>query len=297
MRELASFDLIFRMIKQRGDPMLEAAQKAPETCTYYACAMVVIRFLEGTSWGYSEMLMHQRLDKDTAIALKVTYNLLLRLKQAYREDKVLGPAIQRQEDVPAIYCPEPVYQRIYSHNQLDKIICMQQKSELESSELREDAGHFQFLENQIFRKTYVSAKKEIDEWLRSYSYVKGRAQEEGPGSHKPPMDRDENDFLTQLQRGQAQNQDRSVGGGPSHNAAKRAQSELSLHSDVISVAQYRHQHSVKTLTRDFLKKLKNPDLNLDGTLKPASSRKSTHHPRNLTTLHYDQNDPFAVAKA
>ena len=42
--------------------------------------------------------------------------------------------------------------------------------------MREDPGHFQFLENQIFRKTYVSAKKEIDEWLRSYSYVKGKAQ-------------------------------------------------------------------------------------------------------------------------
>ena len=62
------------------------------------------------------------------------------------------------------------------------------------------------MENQIFRKTYVSAKKEIDEWLRSYSYVKGKAQEEGPGSQKPPMDRDENDFLTQLQRSASQAQ-------------------------------------------------------------------------------------------
>jgi len=27
-----------------------------------------------------------------------------------------------------------------------------------------------FLTNQIFRKTYVAAKKEIDEWLRAYTY-------------------------------------------------------------------------------------------------------------------------------
>lgn len=71
--------------------------------------MIVIRFLEGASWGYSEMLMHQTLDKDTIVALRVTFNLLLRLKQTFREDKVIGPAIQKEEDVPAIYCPEPVY--------------------------------------------------------------------------------------------------------------------------------------------------------------------------------------------
>lgn len=70
-----------------------------------------------------------------------------------------------------------------------------------------------------------------------------------------------------------------------------------FNSDVISVAQYRHQHSVKTLTRDFLKQLKNPDLYLDGTLKPAAERKSTHHARNPASLHYDQNDPFTVVKA
>ena len=53
----------------------------------------MIRFLEGTSWGYSEMLMHDKLDRDTSIALKVTFNLLLRLKQSYREDRNIGPTI------------------------------------------------------------------------------------------------------------------------------------------------------------------------------------------------------------
>ena len=56
---------------------------------------VVIRFLEGTSWGYSPMLMHQKLDPETTIALRVTYNLLLRLKQTYREDKNLGHIVQK----------------------------------------------------------------------------------------------------------------------------------------------------------------------------------------------------------
>lgn len=78
--------------------------------------MVVIRYLEGTSWGYSTMLMHQNLDKETTIALKVAYNLLLRLKQIFREDKNLGPTFHNTEDVAAVYFPEPIYQRIYSHN-------------------------------------------------------------------------------------------------------------------------------------------------------------------------------------
>ena len=40
---------------------------------------------------------------------------------------------KRDEDVYAVYCPEPIYQRIYSHNQLDKIICMQSIAELEKT--------------------------------------------------------------------------------------------------------------------------------------------------------------------
>ena len=116
------------------------------------------------------------------IALRVTFNLLLRLKQTYREDRNLGPTLQKIEDIPAVYCPEPFYQRVYSHNQLDKIICTNSRGELESVVLEADSdrpnqdehGHFQFLENQIFRKTYVAAKKEIDEWLRAHSYVRSK---------------------------------------------------------------------------------------------------------------------------
>lgn len=50
------------------------------------------------------------------IALRVCYNLLLRLKQGYREDKQIGPVFHKDEDVAAVYFPEPVFQRIYSHN-------------------------------------------------------------------------------------------------------------------------------------------------------------------------------------
>jgi hypothetical protein len=37
--------------------------------------------------------MHHNLDKDTTITIKVTYNLLLRLKQGYREVKQIGPTV------------------------------------------------------------------------------------------------------------------------------------------------------------------------------------------------------------
>lgn len=52
---------------------------------------------------------------------------------------------------------------------------MESKADLEgiATELAQDnESNFQFLENQIFRKTYVAAKKEIDEWLRAHSYIK-----------------------------------------------------------------------------------------------------------------------------
>ena len=177
---------------------------------------------------------------------------------------------------------------------------MESKADLEgiASELvQDDAGHFQLLENQIFRKTYVAAKKEIDEWLRAHSYTKAPkvAQEEGP-----PVDKDENEFLTQLKLSAGQNQSQESqqpGSNPRDQGQSQQQAELSFNADTISMTQYRHRQSVKALTREFLKKLKNPDLNLDGSLKPASTRKNTNHARNLASLHYDQNDPFAVAKA
>lgn len=116
LNELASFAPIFQLIIKKGYTLLEKAQQSLETTYYYGCAMVAIRFLEGTSWGYSEMLMHQKLDNETSITLRVCYNLLLRLKQGYREDKQIGPVFHKDEDVAAVYFPEPIFQRIYSHN-------------------------------------------------------------------------------------------------------------------------------------------------------------------------------------
>ncbi len=68
-----------------------------------------------------------------------------------------------------MYCPEPIFQKLYSFNQLDKIVCASTQEDIENLNGYEEAyGHF--ITNQLFRKTYVAAKKEIDEWLRSPSY-------------------------------------------------------------------------------------------------------------------------------
>ena len=58
-----------------------------ELLTFYTCTLATIRFLEGISWGYSPLLIHDTLDKETSYAIRVIYNLLLRVKQLYRENK------------------------------------------------------------------------------------------------------------------------------------------------------------------------------------------------------------------
>lgn len=92
MQELASFSTTFKVIS-RSEELSDQAQKSDELVKFYGCALIVIRFLEGTSWGYSPMLMHQKLDTEIMIALKVAFNHLLRLKQGYREDKQIGPVV------------------------------------------------------------------------------------------------------------------------------------------------------------------------------------------------------------
>jgi len=145
------------------------------------------------------------------------------------------------------------------------------------------------LDNQLFRKTYVAAKKEVDEWLRAPSYEKGKGAEDEAVPLGKAVDRDENEFLAQLKLS-------STGQVPEADQATKTESS-GLLSEVISVAQYRQRHSVKTLTREFIKKIKNPDLNLDGSPKAGVQKKASHHARNPNSLHYDQNDPFSVAKA
>ena len=114
------------------------------------------------------------------------------------------------------------------------------------------------------------------------------------GANKPVVDRDETEFLTQLKESSTRQNPESGG-----MARRMSQSEqgMALSSEVISVAHYKQRRAVKTLTREFIKQLKNPDYNLDGSLKPPAERKPQHNARNLATLHYDQNDPFVAAQA
>ena len=46
-----------------------------------------VRFFEGISWRYSPMLIHERLEKEYSINIRVIFNLLQRVKQQIREDK------------------------------------------------------------------------------------------------------------------------------------------------------------------------------------------------------------------
>lgn len=76
---------------------------------FYACSLVIIRFLEGISWGYSQMLVHDSLETKLNHTIQVVYNIILRIKQIYREDKEFGQEASKYGDTPAVYCPEPVF--------------------------------------------------------------------------------------------------------------------------------------------------------------------------------------------
>ena len=130
LRELASFSITFSCIS--GQESLKARkQEDIQLIIYFACSSLVIRFLEGKSWGYSDLLMHETLDKEIKIALLVTFNLLQRIKQSYREDKEIGPSQMKNDDVTSKYSPEPIFQKTYNLNMLDKLICMSSNEEIE----------------------------------------------------------------------------------------------------------------------------------------------------------------------
>ena len=67
---------------------------SPQLMTFYSCSLVAIRFLDGISWNYSPLLIHEQPDTETSLFIKVAYNLLLWLKQLYREDNDIGPLIK-----------------------------------------------------------------------------------------------------------------------------------------------------------------------------------------------------------
>ena len=56
---------------------------------YYSCLIATVRFLDGLSWGYSDMLAHTEVDAETKITLKVIFNIFLRLKQRFKAKKEL----------------------------------------------------------------------------------------------------------------------------------------------------------------------------------------------------------------
>jgi len=63
--------------------------KSADMKKYYACLIASVRFLEGLSWGYSDMLSHTDVDAETKMTLKVIFNIFLRLKQNFRAKKDL----------------------------------------------------------------------------------------------------------------------------------------------------------------------------------------------------------------
>ena len=68
------------------------------------------------------MLIHDFLEEETLIAIRIAFNQLLRVEQHAREDKVFGSQIPRTDE-NACFVAEPIYQGISTLDQLDKIIC------------------------------------------------------------------------------------------------------------------------------------------------------------------------------
>ena len=121
------------------------------------------------------MLIHDFLEEEHLTALKVTLNLLMRVEQHLKEDKVLGSQQISRSEEDACFVAEPIFQRISTLDQLDKVICADvdresMKDIKHLSESKVPALHQAYLSHSVFRKTYFAAKKEIDEWLRADSY-------------------------------------------------------------------------------------------------------------------------------
>ncbi len=77
----------------------------------------------------------------------------------------------------------------------------------------------------------MAAKKEIDDWLRAPSYIKSKGKNED--NHKPALDRDDDEFLTQLQRSSTrQNAADGV-------EAKALNPNHNFDADTISVSQFK----------------------------------------------------------
>ena len=62
------------------DKLLKDYTQSEEMMILYACLLSILRFMEGISWGYSPMLMHQKLDEETMLSIKVTLNQLVMIR-------------------------------------------------------------------------------------------------------------------------------------------------------------------------------------------------------------------------
>lgn len=49
-------------------------RQSEEMVILFACIVALIRFLEGVSWGYSPMLMHQKQGKEGTMSIKLLMN-------------------------------------------------------------------------------------------------------------------------------------------------------------------------------------------------------------------------------
>lgn len=87
----------------------------------YACIIALIRFLEGISWGYSPMLLHQTLDKENVLSLKVTVNLLMMVKQTFRENPHLSE-IMNKTDIASTFYSRESFQLLESYRDLNALI-------------------------------------------------------------------------------------------------------------------------------------------------------------------------------
>lgn len=88
----------------------------------YGLMFASIRYMEGVSWRYSQMLIHDQLEQHFMVNLKVTFNLLLRIEQSFREDRNLA-SLTKTTDVEACFLPAPLFQRASSLDNIDRLIC------------------------------------------------------------------------------------------------------------------------------------------------------------------------------
>lgn len=148
-------------VLQRSDKLLNDYTQSEEMVMLYSCLLAAVRFVEGVSWGYSPMLMHQKLDKEALLSLKITFNQLMLIKQSFRENPHLSELLNRATDVPSSYLPREVYKMIIDKQAMHAII----SNSIPGVETN-PAFTSLYQQEAFFRKTYASIKRSIDDWLR-----------------------------------------------------------------------------------------------------------------------------------